>query len=127
MTRSIFRLRAYRIPSLIDTACSGGVEENTSLKIGDRSLTEGKAWFNVNSPLEVTTPNASLTVRGTVFSVEHIANMTRVAVFEGTVRYTAPCLSKIIVRARAVVAQDGAWWGWMRWCRDDNVQLTMET
>ncbi|MDR0248656.1 MAG: FecR family protein [Oscillospiraceae bacterium] len=61
------------------------IEENTELRIGNWAIAEGKAWFNVNTPLEVATPNASLSVRGTVFYIAHAGGVTRIAVFEGTV------------------------------------------
>ncbi|MDR0249348.1 MAG: FecR domain-containing protein [Oscillospiraceae bacterium] len=61
------------------------VEEHTSLQVGEYALNEGKVWVNTNSPLAVTTPNAALAVRGTVFSVRHAGGVTRLAVFGGTV------------------------------------------
>ncbi|MDR0249487.1 MAG: FecR family protein, partial [Oscillospiraceae bacterium] len=79
------------------------VEENTELQVGNWELTEGKAWFNVNSPLEVTTPNASLSVRGTVFYIAHAGGVTRIAVFDGVVNANGADISN---RA-AEIDQDG--------------------
>ena len=81
------------------------VEENSDVQISqladdaknaEISLSAGKIWVIITDKLsddenfEIKTPTCSLSVRGTVFSVSCDADgSSRVAVYEGTVRFTA--------------------------------------
>jgi hypothetical protein len=61
------------------------MEENTTLQVGVFTLGGGKIWVNTDKSLELSTPNATLSVRGTVFSVRYAGGVTYLTVFGGVV------------------------------------------